>query len=74
MAFRNQPKEHDASVESLRGDAYRLGDLLDLDETILRLKPLSRHHVEMRAIPVVGRWHRRTGGDLDRRSFQAVTR
>ena len=42
-------------------------DLLDLDETVRRLKPFSRHYVGMRAIPVdrvVGTEGR--GGDFDR--------
>lgn len=46
----------------------RRADLLDLDETIRRLKPFSRHYVGMRAIPVervVGTEGRI--GDFDRR-------
>jgi hypothetical protein len=46
----------------------RGADLLDLDETVRRLKPFSRHYVGMRAIPVeriVGTEGR--GGDFDRR-------
>lgn len=48
--------------------ASRRADLLDLDETIRRLKPFSRHYVGVRAIPierVVGTEGR--GGDFDRR-------
>jgi hypothetical protein len=55
-------------VESLRGQASRRDDLLDLDETIRRLKPFSRHHLGVQAIPVervVGTEGR--AGDFDRR-------
>ena len=55
-------------MKSLIGRASKKDDLLDLEETIRRLKPFSRHYVGMRSIPVdhvvgtVGR-----AGDFDRR-------
>jgi hypothetical protein len=55
-------------VKSLTGRASRTGDLLDLDETIRRLKPFSRRYLGMRPIPVdrvVGTEGR--AGDFDRR-------
>jgi hypothetical protein len=55
-------------VESLTSKASRRYDLLDLDETVRRLKPFSRHYGGLRAIPVdrvVGTEGR--AGDFDRR-------
>jgi hypothetical protein len=55
-------------VKSLTGRASNNDDLLDLEETIRRLKPFSRHYLGMRSIPVdhvVGTEGR--AGDFDRR-------
>jgi hypothetical protein len=55
-------------VKSLTGRASKGDDLLDLEETIRRLKPFSRHYLGMRSIPVdhvVGTEGR--AGDFDRR-------
>jgi hypothetical protein len=55
-------------VKSLTGRASKRDDLLDLEETIRRLKPFSRHYLGMRSIPVdhvVGTEGR--AGDFDRR-------
>ena len=55
-------------VRSLAGRASKKDDLLDLDQTIRRLKPFSRHYVGLRAISVdhvVGTEGR--AGDFDRR-------
>jgi hypothetical protein len=39
-------------VQSRTGQTSRREDLLDLEETIRRLKPFSRHYLGMRSIPV----------------------
>lgn len=55
-------------MESLTGQTSRRDDLLDLEETIRRLKPFSRHYLGLRSIPVdrvVGTEGR--AGDFDRR-------
>ena len=55
-------------MKSLTGRASKRDDLLDLEETIRRLKPFSRHYLGMRSIPVdhvVGTEGR--AGDFDRR-------
>lgn len=55
-------------MESLRSRASSRNDLLDLDESIRRLKPFSRHYLGVQAIPIdriVGTEGR--AGDFDRR-------
>lgn len=55
-------------MQSRTGQTSRRDDLLDLEETIRRLKPFSRHYLGMRSIPVdrvVGTEGR--AGDFDRR-------